>query len=71
MVNGVLRNIIRSIEGIRYPDPAEDLLLYLSVYYAHPQWMVKRWLERYGQEQTERLLMANNERPSCRFASTA
>jgi 16S rRNA (cytosine967-C5)-methyltransferase len=64
MVNGVLRNIIRSIEGIRYPDPAEDRLQYLAVFYAHPQWMVKRWLERFGQEETERLLMANNERPS-------
>jgi transcription termination factor NusB len=24
LVNAVLRNIIRNIEGIRYPDPAED-----------------------------------------------
>ncbi len=63
LVNAVLRNIIRNIEGIRYPDPAEDLVQYLAVFYSHPHWMVKRWLDRYGRESTERLLMANNERP--------
>ena len=64
LVNAVLRNIIRNIEGIRYPDPAEDLVQYLAVFYSHPHWMVKRWLDRYGREATERLLMSNNERPS-------
>ena len=63
LVNAVLRNIIRNIEGIRYPDPAEDRVQYMAVFYSHPHWMVKRWLERFGQESTERLLMANNERP--------
>ena len=63
LVNAVLRNIIRNIEGIRYPDPNEDLVQYLAVFYSHPHWMVKRWLDRYGREATERLLMANNERP--------
>jgi 16S rRNA (cytosine967-C5)-methyltransferase len=64
LVNAVLRNIIRNIEGIRYPDPAEDLVQYLAVFYSHPHWMVKRWLDRFGRESTERLLMSNNERPS-------
>ena len=64
LVNAVLRNIIRNIEGIRYPDPAEDEVQYLAVFYSHPHWMVKRWLRRYGREETERLMIANNERPS-------
>jgi 16S rRNA (cytosine967-C5)-methyltransferase len=64
LVNAVLRNIIRNIEGIRYPDPAEDEVQYLAVFYSHPHWMVKRWLRRYGREETERLMMANNDRPS-------
>jgi 16S rRNA (cytosine967-C5)-methyltransferase len=63
LVNAVLRNIIRNIDGIRYPDPAEDRIQYLSVFYSHPSWMVKRWTDRFGVEETERLLMANNERP--------
>ncbi len=63
LVNAVLRNIIRSKNAIRYPDPAEDLLGYLSAYYSHPSWMVKRYLARFGRENTEKLLSANNEKP--------
>jgi len=63
LVNAVLRNIIRNIEGIRYPPAEEDQVQYLAVYYSHPQWMVKRWAARFGIEETKKLLIANNERP--------
>jgi 16S rRNA (cytosine967-C5)-methyltransferase len=63
LVNAVLRNIIRNIEGIRYPELGDDQVQYLSVYYSHPQWMVRRWVGRYGAEETAKLLAANNERP--------
>lgn len=63
LVNAVLRNVIRNIEGIRYPDPATDQLQYLTVVYSHPQWIVKRWLPRFGFEETKQLLATNNERP--------
>ena len=63
LVNAVLRNIIRNIEGIRYPDPAEDQIQYLAVYFAHPPWLVRRWVERFGVEEATKLLTANNERP--------
>lgn len=62
--NAILRNIIRSKDSIRYPDPNEDLIAYLSAYYSHPTWMVKRWVARYGKDETEKLLMANNSKPS-------
>jgi len=63
LTNAVLRNIVRSKNGIRYPDPNEDLIGYLSAYYSHPSWMVKRYLTRFGREETEKLLTANNEKP--------
>ncbi|MGE5401878.1 MAG: 16S rRNA (cytosine(967)-C(5))-methyltransferase RsmB [Ignavibacteriales bacterium] len=63
LINAILRNIIRNKESLRFPDPEEDLAAYLSTYYSHPLWMVKRWLARFGREKTEALLMANNERP--------
>ena len=63
LVNAVLRNIIRNLEGIRYPDPAVDQVQYLSVMFSHPHWMVKRWVHRFGAEETQKLLVANNERP--------
>ncbi|MBI5477028.1 MAG: 16S rRNA (cytosine(967)-C(5))-methyltransferase RsmB [Ignavibacteriales bacterium] len=62
-VNAVLRNIIRTLDGIHYPNPDEDIAQYLAVYYSHPLWMVKRWLERFGKEELEKLLMANNDLP--------
>jgi 16S rRNA (cytosine967-C5)-methyltransferase len=63
LVNGVLRNITRNVAGIRYPAPSEDPIHYLSIVYSHPQWIVRRWVERYGIGETEKLLAANNERP--------
>jgi 16S rRNA (cytosine967-C5)-methyltransferase len=63
LVNAVLRNIIRSKNAIRYPDPEEDLVGYLTAYYSHPSWMVKRYIARFGREATEKLLIFNNEKP--------
>jgi 16S rRNA (cytosine967-C5)-methyltransferase len=62
--NAVLRNIIRNKEGIRFPDPAEDIVAYYSTYYSHPAWLIKRWLNQFGKEETEKLLIANNEKPA-------
>ncbi|RPI75762.1 MAG: 16S rRNA (cytosine(967)-C(5))-methyltransferase RsmB [Ignavibacteriales bacterium] len=63
LTNAVLRNIVRNKNAIRYPDPEEDLVGYLSAYYSHPSWMVKRYVRRFGREETEKLLAANNEKP--------
>ena len=64
ITNAVLRNIIRSKNGLRYPDPNENLISYLAAYYSHPSWLAKRWVERYGRENVEALMTANNERPT-------
>ena len=36
---------------------------HLAVYYSHPHWMVRRWVARFGVEETKRFLIAANERP--------
>lgn len=64
LTNAVLRNIIRSKDGIRYPDPGEDLVAYFSAYYSHPSWLVKKWINRYGKDFTESFLQANNNKPT-------
>lgn len=61
LVNGVLRNIARNIANIRYPNQNDDYPHYLGVIHSHPKWLTKRWLERYGNEQTIELLEANNK----------
>jgi 16S rRNA (cytosine967-C5)-methyltransferase len=33
----------------------------LGVSYSHPNWLVQRWLARYGEESTQQLLAANNQ----------
>lgn len=63
IVNGVLRNILRNITNIRYPAKDENVVLYDSIVYAHPQWMVRRYHDRFGAQQAEQLLQANNQRP--------
>lgn len=64
LVNAVLRNIIRNLQNLQWPKAEEDILQYLSINYSHPLWLVKRWLNRFGKEETEKLLIANNEIPS-------
>jgi 16S rRNA (cytosine967-C5)-methyltransferase len=62
LVNAVLRRAIRE-KNIKYPD-LKNPIKHISAKYSHPEWMVKRWLERFGVEETVNLCLANNARPS-------
>ena len=63
LTNAILRNIIRNKNGIRYPDSSEDPIGYITAFHSHPSWLVKRYLNRFGREATEKLFTANNEKP--------
>lgn len=63
-VNGLLRTISSKKGEIAYPDPNEKPALYLSLKFSHPLWLVERWLERFGIEETAALCKANNEPPA-------
>jgi 16S rRNA (cytosine967-C5)-methyltransferase len=63
LVNAILRNIIRNLDNIRYPDPEEDKIRHLAVIESHPVWMTKRWVDRYGYDETKLLMEANNAIP--------
>ena len=43
--------------------PERARLRSLAVSWSHPDWLVKRWVRRFGVEGAERLLAANNRRP--------
>lgn len=62
-VNAVLREIDRRRDELRYPEVSEDPVKALAVRYSHPEWMVKRWMERYGIDGTAALCEANNKIP--------
>lgn len=62
-INGVLRGYEKKKEAIVLPDRSRNLIEYLSVRYSYAEWIVKLWLALFGEEKTERLLAAGNERP--------
>ncbi|HAJ32218.1 MAG TPA: 16S rRNA (cytosine(967)-C(5))-methyltransferase RsmB [Candidatus Atribacteria bacterium] len=63
-VNGVLRNIIRNRENIRWPDKKKETALYISTIYSHPLQIVERWLKRFGFADTVKICQANNRIPT-------
>jgi len=59
LANAVLRRLDREREALVLPrvnDPIDALALEGS----HPRWIVARWVERYGIDNTRKLLEANN-----------
>lgn len=55
-VNGVLRSVARDGRNVSWPDGESEPIAALSVRYSVPQWIVGLWADRYGTEQTERIL---------------
>lgn len=47
-----------------WPDPATNLAKHLSAAWAHPVWLVERWLKRYGRDTTQQICQADNLRPT-------
>ncbi|NOY54198.1 MAG: 16S rRNA (cytosine(967)-C(5))-methyltransferase RsmB [Deltaproteobacteria bacterium] len=62
-VNGVLRNLVRRKEKIPLPGPG-DTIPHLAVKHSCPEWLVRRWVSRFGKERAERLLAACNKPPA-------
>ncbi|MBR1398465.1 MAG: 16S rRNA (cytosine(967)-C(5))-methyltransferase RsmB [Selenomonadaceae bacterium] len=60
-VNAVLRSAVREPNKAKFPsnDSAESIAL--SMY--HPLWLVKRWIEQFGINETKNICAADNEQP--------
>lgn len=52
-VNGVLRNIIRNMDSLKYPDEEKENL---SIKYSMPKWIIALWDKQYGLEKTNAML---------------
>ncbi len=61
-VNAVLRKIDSERDAIAFPSG--DAVKRISLEWSHPEWLVKRWAERYGEEEAEALCRAGQEVPS-------
>ncbi len=56
--------ILRGMGGRAAPPAAStDQAANIADRHSHPAWLVRRWLDRFGAEETERLLEWNNTRP--------
>ena len=55
-VNGVLRNIDRNKDEIRWPDKEKDPVAFLTVRYSVPEWIASYFLKSFGIERAERIL---------------
>ena len=64
LVNAVLRRAPERVEAMVEPDAARDPVGHLAARTSHPQWILERWLKRFGFAGTLRLAARNNERPS-------
>jgi 16S rRNA (cytosine967-C5)-methyltransferase len=60
-VNAVLRRIARSPRLADWPVDEPDAARRLAIESSHPDFLVERWLERFGRLQTLALLRANNQ----------
>jgi len=60
LVNAVLRRTDREREQLNTAPPPADAVDALALKYSHPRWLIARWIERWGEQDTERLLTLNN-----------
>jgi 16S rRNA (cytosine967-C5)-methyltransferase len=59
LANAVLRRLDRERDALALP-PERDAIDGLSLEESHPRWIVARWIEQFGFDETRALLHANN-----------
>lgn len=64
LVNAVVRRIGGNWRDVPIPSLDEDPIAHISVSTSHPHWMVSRWVNFWGVEETLALCRANNEPPN-------
>jgi 16S rRNA (cytosine967-C5)-methyltransferase len=66
-VNAVLRSTLRQRHRLPLPprpakaEDRDDALRYLGITLSHPDWLVARWMDRYGFDRAEQWAQFNNE----------
>ncbi|MFP4459400.1 MAG: RsmB/NOP family class I SAM-dependent RNA methyltransferase [Candidatus Zixiibacteriota bacterium] len=61
-VNAVLRKISNNWKELSTPSN-ENFPAYLATLHSFPDYLVHRWIERYGRKYTDRLMSASNKKP--------
>ncbi|MHB9943292.1 16S rRNA (cytosine(967)-C(5))-methyltransferase [Clostridium sporogenes] len=63
LVNGVLRNYIRTYKNKKFYDDRNNLEKFNFIY-SCPKWLIKMFISQYGIETAEKILKGLNERPN-------
>ena len=61
--NSVLRKVAARASSIPFPGREKGVVEHLSIVHSHPQWLVRRWVEQFGEEAAEAVCIANNSPP--------
>ena len=62
-VNAILRKASLEYENVPFPDCREQPVLSLATEYAFPEWLITRWLQRFGLLETKQLCIFLNSIP--------
>jgi 16S rRNA (cytosine967-C5)-methyltransferase len=62
LINAILRKIQRELNELPKPSTSRRSEL-VAITFSHPEWMVDRWIKRYGERDAFQLMQANNNRP--------
>lgn len=60
-VNAILRSFLRSGRQLHMPDKKNEPVKYLSIKYSFPEWLVKRWIDLFGERFSEELMKSSND----------
>ncbi|WP_052667373.1 transcription antitermination factor NusB [Nitriliruptor alkaliphilus] len=69
-VNGVLRALDRQRDQLPWPDRATDPVAHLALTTAHPVWIVRELVDRFGDERAEAILLADDAPPGLTLRAT-
>lgn len=62
-VNAILRRYLREKDAIEFPELDKDPISHISIVYSLPNWLVRRWLDRYSRDEVIGLAQACNRIP--------
>ena len=71
LINAVLRRIDKAGFEQACRQLPEDSSRSLSLRYSHPEWLVSRWIDRWGLSATSTVLSHNNRPPGVHFRSNS
>ncbi|HKJ45319.1 MAG TPA: 16S rRNA (cytosine(967)-C(5))-methyltransferase RsmB [Balneolales bacterium] len=62
LINAILRKLQRERDELPKPS-AEDRTKLIAITFSHPEWLVARWVKRFGEREAFQLMQVNNKRP--------